>query len=64
MTGVLGADNSVVMSWCLDSDGDKIEGSGYNDLLDKPDWGRGIFDGKDNLKHWVWEVCEWEGTHY
>jgi hypothetical protein len=64
MTGVLGADNSIVMSWCLDSDGDKIEGSGYNKLLDKPDWGRGTFDGKDNHKTQAWEVSEWEGTHH
>jgi len=51
------------MSWCLDSDGDTIEGSGYNEKPAKPDWGRGTFDGKDNLKTQVWEVCEWEGTH-
>jgi hypothetical protein len=56
MTGIFVVDNSVVMPWCFESDGNTIEGSGYNTEKAKPRWGRGTPYGKNNLKTQVWEV--------
>jgi hypothetical protein len=56
MTGIFIVDNSVVMSWCFESDGNTIEGSEYNTIKAKPGGGRGTPYRKNNLKTQIWEV--------